>query len=209
MPQKPTIPFTCPVCGRTVLVTKQSAKSRRVCSRECTAASRRHPLPEKRLPPNRICEVCGRPFHAKPAYVGRFCSNRCRGFGSQMPIIFPDAETDLAYMAGIIDGEGTITIGTSGSPRLLVANSSMLLMEWIVATFGGRMQTPRATRKPNHKPVISWYCSADQTVALCRLLLPCLKVKRLQADLILAWRDTTDRVVALKLIRALNRRGLA
>ena len=50
---------------------------------------------------------------------------------------------DLVYLAGIIDGEGTISYNNIRYPsvRIIITNNSMELMEWLAAKFGGHIAT--------------------------------------------------------------------
>ena len=70
----------------------------------------------------------------------------------------------LAYLAGIIDGEGTIVIakgkirkGRINHPyslRLVVMNTDIRLIEWLKENFGGSIHTKRSIGKlENRLPV--------------------------------------------------------
>lgn len=213
MPQQRNTPITCVLCGKTALTTPRDARKQKYCSLECTRLARRGKYFGERATANRICEVCSRPFHAKQVHINagiaRFCSGRCRGVVQQIPLTIPGDTESLIYMAGIVDGEGTITVDGEARPRIIVANSSVVLMEWIAETFGGRLHRQR-TRSPKHKPVMVWYMGAEQSVALCRLLMPYLKIKRRQAEIVLAVGEATvyQRAIFTSEMRSINRRGV-
>jgi hypothetical protein len=205
MPQQRTIPRDCQVCGAAFLARGADVKAgkARFCSLACRDSAHRGTKYPSGLLPNRVCEVCGVAFRVGPGAIvgiGRFCSNRCRGIGQQIPLTIPDSRDDLIYMAGIVDGEGTITAGRSENKhtgnlgvhcKIMVANSHEPLMDWMHATYGGSLSAPRKTRKANHKPITCWYLGGVPAVTLCKLLLPFLKVKRRQAEIVIALGDLT------------------
>ena len=141
--------------------------------------------------------------------------------------------TDLAYFAGIVDGEGTVTVLSSVNPktgtrsvscRLMVPNTYQPLIVWLAETFGGRVSHYGKPRSEKHKQVYMWYVSAKRSVQLCELILPYLKVKRRHAEIVVAishlrhhyssrGRAVSDavseaRVPLLAEIRELNHRGV-
>lgn len=98
-------------------------------------------------------------------------------------------EESLIYMAGIIDGEGTITINgwkwrtCAGVPRIEVTNTDERLTDWLEKTFGGHV-TPNDDGNLNHKKRYIWYLNGKQTVILCQILIPYLKLKKEQSILV-------------------------
>jgi hypothetical protein len=103
------------------------------------------------------------------------------------------ADKDLAYFAGIIDGEGCFCLHNHGTHRfgaqLQVGNTDPRLLEWIQSRFGGSVNMERRTNKA-HKPVWRWIAHVDNLTELITAILPFLIVKRDQADLMLAYRRT-------------------
>lgn len=111
-------------------------------------------------------------------------------------------DTDCAYLAGIIDGEGCISgyIGyfrnnTPAHPKkrndrvfvlyVSVVNTDRRMVDWVAARWHGSTHT----RKPGsggHKPVHSWMVQNSRGVrAVVEAALPYLVIKREQADLAL------------------------
>ena len=105
--------------------------------------------------------------------------------------------TKLAYAAGILDGEGCIIIA-KGNPKkgvrltpqyslkVIVGMSNPSATSWLFETFGGNLKL-----KPNHqyKPVHTWSCLSIQAEGFLRCILPYLKVKRIEAELALDFRE--------------------
>lgn len=136
------------------------------------------------------------------------------------------SETDLAWAAGIIDGEGSITIqrasaGHAAIPYLSLWNSSEIMVREIVRFLGGAMYVTGPNRR---KPVIvksrrhlwRWYVSGRAALAALLLVRPYLRTKTSQAELALTfplWRGPgrlpqemrERRGVLAEAISALNR----
>jgi len=107
---------------------------------------------------------------------------------------------DLAYAAGLIDGEGYIGIteltpvtrcrgnGTRvrKSPQhriyVTVNMTERAAIEWMHQTFGGHFQ-PLKQRNPRHKAVFRWSVTSEAAAIFCEILAPHLKVKARQARL--------------------------
>ncbi len=101
----------------------------------------------------------------------------------------PD-KTDLAYAAGIIDGEGSICIlrvraGTgkrSLSPawfgRVIVDMTDSPIPAWFKQTFGGSLYIPKKSRRQ------VWYIARHDAVAFLDQVRPYLRQKGAQADLL-------------------------
>lgn len=105
------------------------------------------------------------------------------------------SDTDLAYLAGIIDGEGTITIARAPRndtkhripyhiPHVKVCNTNKELIDWIHAKFGGRNNNTRqANTKWSTLYYIRWNCGKARD--LLEAVLPYLRVKKVQATVVL------------------------
>lgn len=110
-------------------------------------------------------------------------------------------EVETAYIAGIVDGEGSIAVyrrkdDWTGFPSLQVANKDKALMEWLAVMFGGRRGSARriSLRAPGDGR--TWYNLSTQRRAsyqICLRLLPFLRVKQRQAELLVRfceWKET-------------------
>ena len=108
----------------------------------------------------------------------------------------------IAYMAGIIDGEGSIYIGNfSSNPKtgtkyyqtnIEVTNTDKPLMDWILNMFGGRLYTYTAKQLPKNsrRTVYRWIATGERVTHLAEILLPYLIVKKRQADIMILMRAT-------------------
>lgn len=93
-------------------------------------------------------------------------------------------ESDLAYLAGIIDGEGSIIIGNSGYYCLLVviSNTHLGMMEHISNLFGGHVYKCK-THSIGKKPIYRLHWSGTSAYNILMLVQPYLIIKSEQAKL--------------------------
>ncbi len=109
-------------------------------------------------------------------------------------------ETQKAYLAGIIDGEGTVTLtrchkNQTPSPQLSVSNTDLELLEYIQNLVGcGQIQAKKKS-EPHHRQSWHWQThSVRDNLYILEQIYPFLRVKKLQAGLILRhYRDVTSR----------------
>lgn len=113
--------------------------------------------------------------------------------------------TDLAYLAGIIDGEGSIYIGNFSSNKktgalhyqtsMEVTNTDGLLIDWLMSTFGGRryLYTKAQLPKNSNREVHRWIVNGDLLTHLCHAILPFVIIKKRQCEIMINMRKTFDR----------------
>lgn len=100
--------------------------------------------------------------------------------------------TDVAYGAGLLDGEGYIGIqpySAKGygnySPRVAIANTSLEIMEWLVQNFGGGYSI-WDDRKHQRKRTYKWSIGSNISIKeFLEALQPFVKVKREQLEIML------------------------
>lgn len=96
-----------------------------------------------------------------------------------------------AYIAGIVDGEGTITltrVHANENRRLVVsiANTELPLLQYVRETVGAGKITRKRTVSSRHSPSYHYFLSCSQALALLEQLHPYLRTyKRARADLAL------------------------
>lgn len=106
-------------------------------------------------------------------------------------------EEKLAYLAGIIDGEGTIAIlkrrketrktivmrSDSYQLQVFVTNTNEDLMVWLLNTFGGSKSHHKGDkRNPNSKRWFVWYVSGYNAIKILRKIEPYLIIKHKNAE---------------------------
>jgi len=112
------------------------------------------------------------------------------------------AVAQLAYLAGIIDGEGSIYIGNfSKNPKtgakyyqtnIEVTNCDINLMNWLTQTFGGRVYKYSEKQKPknNRQDYYRWIVTGNCLTHLCKILLPYFIIKKRQCEIMIKMRAT-------------------
>jgi len=141
------------------------------------------------------------------------------------------ADGDAAYIAGLIDADGTITAtrwkGGLPSPMVLFVNSNLGLIEWLASTIGAGSahEVKTAPKRPdqnanNWNKVHRFQITGRKAQTLLQRCRPFLRIKARQADLVV-WlpqrgRDfgrtaandqRTYAEMLIREIRALNARG--
>lgn len=90
----------------------------------------------------------------------------------------------LSYFAGVVDGEGSITLYLRSSKslrlRIQVANTSTVLMDWLKINYGGTV-SPVKRNRANHKLGYMWFTDGEKAYDLIKLLEPYLLIKQPQA----------------------------
>lgn len=135
-------------------------------------------------------------------------------------------KTDLAYIAGIIDGEGCLGIrrvrnknSTAGyHPYAHVGMTNDYLPQWLHFTFGGGIH--RRKQRKTWKETTVWQIEGEGVYAFVEAIYPYLIIKKPQANIILKlktlkpakWKESNpfDRVlqeIQYSQVRQLNRRG--
>ena len=95
-------------------------------------------------------------------------------------------ETEKSYIAGIIDGEGSIMLikyhsNEFPSPCVSIASTTMELLEWVKKTVGAGVIIHKKNYKPEiHKECYSYILKFDAAINLMKDIYPYLiiKVKR-------------------------------
>ena len=127
----------------------------------------------------------------------------------------------FSYLAGIIDGEGCLTIGagkkgnvTNYNSIIMVTSTSENLVKWLQSTFGGSYYKS-GREVPNCKPAFIWrFLRKADIEKLLLAILPYLIIKREQAIALLEFvrlprftNDSPKREILFQKLRTLNKRG--
>lgn len=105
-------------------------------------------------------------------------------------------ETDKAWLAGFIDGEGTITLfkcrGKWLSPAIEIENTCKEALIWTKELLGYGSDIRIHERKKSQDRKIVWYYNVfgvDNVGNILKVILPYLKVKKKQAELLKLYCD--------------------
>jgi hypothetical protein len=104
--------------------------------------------------------------------------------------VIPLTEVEKAYLAGIVDGEGTVTLmkhhpNETPIPYVSVANNNLGLIKWIKSLVGGTI-CHRTKRMPHHNESYVWNARHDRALRVLNEIKPYLFIKKEQAELITA-----------------------
>jgi hypothetical protein len=128
-------------------------------------------------------------------------------------------ETELAYLAGAIDSDGTIGVKRntyavritrdSGSPtfseRVALRQVSPIIPAMLKTRFGGSLYVTKPSAKRG-KPLYSWAATDLRAIECIKALLPFLRIKREQAINCLTLRSLKEKS---KIVRVAYGRGHA
>lgn len=132
-------------------------------------------------------------------------------------------QTDLAYLAGLIDGEGTVSCSVVKNAKgflalnkqLSIFNTNLTLISWITARFGGTVHSRKRNINWKEEHQVKW--SANEAASLLTAILPYLVIKKEQAEIFIALHKTKSNSVSLETqeyrqrlcsrIAELNKRG--
>lgn len=139
-------------------------------------------------------------------------------------------DTELAYIAGIIDGEGTISVGIRNpNPKMRELRPQLVLqvavvmtdesiISWLKQVTGIGNLYKQIKTNPKHKNIFHWRPSIKDSAKLLIQILPYLIVKKRQAELFIelvsirsiSTRNTVNRERQFEIvseIQKLNKRG--
>src|SRR5690349_13530687 len=106
---------------------------------------------------------------------------------------------EAAYMAGLMDGEGTFFIGNYSNTRngffqtvLKICSTDKCMIEWVYNTFGGWMSEYTSKQRAINckSPVFTWAATGDRLTHICEIILPYLTAKKEQSMILLEMRKT-------------------
>ena len=147
-----------------------------------------------------VCAQCGiekrlTAFHRrKDRPQGRhYVCRQCVSDRARLPLMPPElTEAERGYVAGLIDGEGSISLLRASQRgrgyadyhhlQVRVHNTHLGLLEWLKSKLGGAVCRMHAAPTERHKQGYFWVNSTRPGVILLKLLLPYLIIKRRHAE---------------------------
>jgi len=109
------------------------------------------------------------------------------------PMVLPSVG-EIGYMAGFVDGEGTITANNrqmfnkeklAVHYRLLIPNTHIGVLEHLQKIWGGRLSLYAKPRKETYNQVYSLYWGGKSCIPILKAILPYLIVKKRQTELVI------------------------
>ena len=132
--------------------------------------------------------------------------------------------TDLAYVAGIVDGEGCIMLYlnkskkyTSYRIKVSVSNTQEWICQWLKLAFGGCVSC-EYYKSPTRKPLWQWIVVSNKALDFLKLIHPYLRLKKPQAEIAIKFQEARrghhategERAIAeaeMIIMHSLNKRG--
>lgn len=87
---------------------------------------------------------------------------------------------EAAYIAGLIDGEGTITLtrlhaGEGRRPVVSISNNDWALLKFVQASVGAGKITGKRSASERHAPSFTWQLTSRQALELLEQVVPFLR----------------------------------
>ncbi|MBF0484500.1 MAG: LAGLIDADG family homing endonuclease [Candidatus Omnitrophica bacterium] len=97
-------------------------------------------------------------------------------------------EVEKAYIAGIIDGEGTVSLNRrrkneTHTPNVSIANNNLVMLQWIQSKAGGLICSKKK-RLAHHNNSYAWSVRQDRAIDFLNEIKKYLIIKKQQAELI-------------------------
>lgn len=149
------------------------------------------PMP-KVEPIKKVCPVCGKVFEVggrgRPQKKQRVCSQRCNAYARvRKHHVRQMSMTEAAYLAGLIDGEGSIIAikrDKNGRTtwRLQVSSTTPILLEWCIKKTGVGSIVVRKSQNPLHADSQWWQCYSWNAVDILKQIVPYMVLKHGKAQ---------------------------
>lgn len=109
------------------------------------------------------------------------------------------SETDKAYLAGLIDGEGCLIMDGASDrmirPKLQLIMTDQTLVEWVGHVWGTPVRRFAKHRaQPHHKDQFRTTLTGMRAVDAIRVIYPYMRLKQRQADIFVEWSKTSARL---------------
>ena len=193
-----TVGLVCKQCGREFVrrpwETRHGGHTGEYCGPACMYQARVGvPQPNLRVAPTEyMCPACGKSFlvggRGRPTKRQVFCSDVCKYHGRYCrgAVANQLSPTDAAYIAGFVDGEGSIMLlqrKNSIRVRMTVSNTDRNVLDWLCQTVGVSNIQAHRKETAKHRMAWQWDLNGDGVASLLVQIRPYLKVKAVQADL--------------------------
>jgi hypothetical protein len=186
-----TVTVACPQCGSSF--ERQPKETKKYCGVVCArAATVGHRPYNLSIPEERECAACGKVFliggRGRPRKRQRFCSNDCKCAGryrrgASLEVL---TETQAAYVAGLLDGEGSIMLLSRGENiqvKITVTNTHRGVLDWLSEVTGVGSVVVHRAGTSHHRPTWFWQTHSDPAASLLQQVRSYMIVKLAQADL--------------------------
>lgn len=157
------------------------------CGKDCWSKSMAGKVrPNMRKRKEKTCPVCrgifecgGRSGITKDAV---YCSRDCRHAGRfrRGKRCAELVATDAAYLAGLLDGEGSVMIVSRDNGfalRLNIANTHRAVLDWVATTTGVGRVVAGKRQSEWHQPIWAWRAGGDSAETVLSAVVEFMKIK--------------------------------
>lgn len=187
----------CPYCDLEFILPEWNKK--KFCTaRHAYLYSKGKPRPIGNRPTvAKICinDDCTKQFFVYPSHrYQQACSRECHEVhlkhAAELRVSFM-SEPEIAWFAGLFDGEGSIVLAkrnseNSKAARIIIYNTVRELLEQVIRFTGVGVIHERKSKNPRHADSYYWQCGGGEAVAILRQVRPWLIVKADRADAVLS-----------------------
>ena len=90
------------------------------------------------------------------------------------------SESEAAYLAGLIDGEGTVTLtrrerNAQRTLTITIANTERVLLEYSLSVIGAGVISSKRVQKMNHTPSFAYRITGRQALSVLQQIFPFLR----------------------------------
>ena len=105
---------------------------------------------------------------------------------------------ELAYVAGLFDGEGCVNFTVAGKQRywvirVMIRNTDRDLIQYLQSMFGGRIETAKHAKRPHWKPSYCWRLDWDAAIEFLCAIEPWVRLKSDQILVAKFWYSLRNR----------------
>src|SRR4051812_34266153 len=102
-----------------------------------------------------------------------------------MPSVNRLSPCDAAYVAGIVDGEGTITLTRkhrreNRRPVLSISSTEIALLRFVHAAIGAGRISGKVRSRPNHSPSFAYVITGRQALAVLSQIVRYLRTYKIE-----------------------------
>jgi hypothetical protein len=140
------------------------------------------------VPTVKFCLICKKEFECggrgRRSLNAEYCSKTCSAMGRmRQPTILHLRIEDVAYIAGLFDGEGSVTTYDRGfggrvQLRCSIVNTYLPILDWLLVTTGTGTLVKHKVYSDKHKECKTWQCYGQNAKNLLEQMLPYLIIKR-------------------------------
>lgn len=120
-------------------------------------------------------------------------------------------KTDIAYTAGIFDGEGYICLRRVKRKRMKqcyllevgVGNTNEWLIQWLKFMFGGTACLNRSATK-HQRNYWQWSIAAKKALGFLKIVYPFLRLKKPQADIAIKFQEAKSHRISGRIGRGIH-----